>query len=48
MRKAEKKPSAVTTAVRRLRRVPITEKVLEAFDYGLIVGIKVRKPNRRH
>jgi hypothetical protein len=47
MQKSEKKPSADTVGFRRFRRVPNIDKALDGWDYGLMVGIKLRKPKPR-
>jgi hypothetical protein len=41
LEKTDKKPTTSTAVFRRFRRV---SDVLDAFDYGLIVALKLRKP----
>ena len=42
MEKTDKKPSTSTVVFRRFRRVPDIDQVLDPWDYGLIMAIKLQ------
>jgi hypothetical protein len=45
--KADKKSSPGAAVFQRLRRIPDIDKVLDGWDYGLMLAVKLRKPKPR-
>jgi hypothetical protein len=47
LNKTDKNSSTGAVGFRRFLRVPNIDKALDGWDYGLMVGIKLRKPKPR-